>query len=485
MKFLKYLMPAAAAFTLCAASLHGSACNDASSFDDENNEKDWYVLQDYMNTKRTIDVAEKSCNLTISGDVRTEWRYMHEKQLGQNLRGGKATNAWDYNTNKTIPGVGTPVPNSDWDIEFNLWFEYVVKNAWAVANVRFDNSAGTDPSDQSCSPNQVLIGYNPVTGAPVFDPATLATPTTKPGDPRGYHGSGRGCDLSVKAAYMGYNILSCGGQRLDIELGRRGNMYRVFDSQVQFLQRLDGVLLTYSDEYDWTNFYAKAAVFVIDEKVNHFGSVAETGFVDIMEYGVDLKYSIIDCRKWGQNRCFEQDPIGMQYFNSQWTAYYNFDPCWTWGKDTNIYGAFLLNHSAVPVQIPDPDFVPNPLTPNQLIPAVDGPRSNIAWYVGLEFGEIDKAGDWAFRTQYEWVQAHAMPDMDVAGIGRGNLLNNSVTSSVQRGNTNYKGWRAEVLYALTDNLTVDIQYESSNQIDERVGGQHSFRKFEIETIYAF
>lgn len=483
MKFLKYLMPVAAAFTLCAASLHGSACNDASSFDDENNEKDWYVLQDYMNTKRTIDVAEKSCNLTISGDVRTEWRYMQEKQLGQYLRGKGKTNAWNYETNQLIPNAGVPVPRSDFDIEFNLWFEYVVKNAWAVANVRFDNSAGVDVSDQSCRNQNItyhqLIGFNAVTGEGIYVPI----PTTKPGDPGGWHGSGRGCDLSVKAAYMGYNLLSCGGQRLDIELGRRGNMYRVFDSQVQFLQRLDGVLLTYSDEYKYTNFYVKGAVFVIDEKVNHFGYVTETGFVDIMESGIDIKYSFIDWRKLGENRCYIREPWGMKFMNSQWTAYYNFDPSCTWEKDTNIYGAFIWNHDATPTAIPDPDFVPT--TPQDIVPMIKGPKENIAWYVGLEFGQINKAGDWAFRTQYEYVQAHAVPDLDVAGIGRGNLLNDSTSSPVQRGNTNYKGWRVEGLYAITDNLTLDLIFESSNQIYVPVGGQHSYKKFEAEAIYAF
>lgn len=481
MKFLKYLVPAAAALSFCAASLHGSECNGTSTFDAENNEKDWYVLQDYMNTKRTIDVAEKSCNLTISGDVRTEWRHMSERQLDQNLRGAGATNAWDYTTNRTIPNAGLPVSRNDFDIEFNLWFEYVVKNAWAVANIRFDNSAGVDVSDQGCRNQNItyfqLTGFDPITGQATYTPIT----TTKPGDPAGWHGSGKGCDLTVKAAYMGYNFYSCDGHRFDVELGRRGNLFRVFDSQVQFLQRLDGVLATYS--YDWEHYcewYIKAAGFVIDEKVNQFGVVAETGFLDIRETGIDFKYSIIDWRKNGKNRCFVRDPWGMDYVNSQFTMYYNFDPCMTWEKDTNIYGAFIINHDAAPTMVLNPNS-----TPGAPPTYIKGPKENIAWYVGLEFGQIEKEGDWAFRTQYEYVEAHAVPDMDVAGIGRGNLLNDSVTSVVQRGNTNYKGWRVEGLYAFTDNLTLDIQYETSMQILEKIGGQHSYKKFEVEAIYAF
>lgn len=479
MNFFKRFIPIATLAAFCALPLYGSECSGGTTFDDENNERDWYILQDYMNTKRTIDVAEKSCNLTISGDVRTEWRHMNEKQLGQQLRGGDATNAWDYATNTTIPNAGLPSSRNDFDIEFNLWFEYVVKNAWAVANIRFDNAAGVDNSDISCRNSTTtyfqLVGIDPDTGEGIY----VAIPSTKPGDPGGFHGSGKGCDLTVKAAYMGYNLFDCGPHRLDFELGRRGNMYRVFDSQVQFLQRLDGALLTYTTEWDkYCRYYAKAAGFVIDEKVNQFGWVAETGFLDIWESGIDFKYSFIDWRKKGTNRCFFPDPWGMKYMNSQFTMYYNFDEDWTCGKETNIYGAFLWNHDATPIALP------NPLGPDEEL--LKGPKENIAWYVGLEFGSIDKAYDWAFRAQYEYVEAHAVPDMDVAGIGRGNLLNESVNQlTIQRGNTNYKGWRVEFLYAFTDNLSIDMMYESTTQIIYSAGGQHSYNKFELETIYAF
>lgn len=476
MKFYKYLFVLACILGFHSGALQAADGDMDSLFDDENNERDWYILQDYINTKRTIDVAEKSCNLTISGDVRTEWRHMSEHQLGQKLRGGGATNAWDYDTNQLIPQAGLPVSRNDFDVEFNLWIEYVANNAWAVAHLRYDNSAGVDGNQQDCRDRtttfQQLIGYDEATGEGIYAPIS----STKPGDPTGFRGSGSCSDVCVKAAYMGYNLIAEGDRRLDVEVGRRGQLYRVFDSQIQYLQRLDGILFTYNDSIDcFADWYCKAAGFVVDERVNQFAFVTELGLLNIKDTGIDLKYSFIDWRKNGLNRCFFRNPEGMKFLNSQWTAYYNFQPFWSWCKKGNIYGAIVWNADAAPV------LLENPAGGD----AIKGPKSNLGWYVGFEMGKVKLEGDWAFRTQYEWVQAHAVPDVDVSGIGRGNVLKESVTAPYTRGNTNYKGWRVEALYALTDNITFDIQYESSKALNETIGGEHSFRKFEFEAIYAF
>jgi len=96
-----------------------------------------------------------------------------------------------------------------------------------------------------------------------------------------------------------------------------------------------------------------------------------------------------------------------------------------------------------------------------------------------------KEGDWSFEVQYQFVRAFAIPDKDVSGIGRGNVLKDSVTAPGARGNTNYKGWRFEGFYALTDDLTIDSIFEFSQAIKNKIGGSHHYSKFELETIYAF
>jgi hypothetical protein len=101
--------------------------------------------------------------------------------------------------------------------------------------------------------------------------------------------------------------------------------------------------------------------------------------------------------------------------------------------------------------------------------------------VGFSIGEVVYAGDWAFQAQYQWVGVASIPNEDASGIGLGNLYD------LPYSNVNYKGWKFELLYALTDNITLDSIVESSNQITSKkyLGGKHSYSKFELEAIYAF
>ena len=273
---------------------------------------------------------------------------------------------------------------------------------------------------------------------------------------------------------MGYNVF-CDGSRFDIELGRR-NLYNVFDSNVQFLSRFDGLLLKYNSKIECiADWYLYAAGFLVDERVNHFGYVSEIGFYNIYDYGIDFKYSFIWWPKRGINRCHKHDPRGFRFANSQWTLYYNFDPCVFGGNEAFLYGAFVVNHLAH-----GPIKVGNDIIGKKKFHKT----ANKAWYVGLTVGEVLKEGDWSFDVQYQWVEARAIPDNDVSGIGRGNVFGESFTMS-GRGNGNFKGVRVEGLYALTDNLTLDTIIDHTVAIDKSIGGAHRYSKFELEAIYAF
>lgn len=432
MKFLRYVI--FLALSCCFSPIFAQIEQDGDRYDEELNEKDWEALYDYINTKRTINVEEKDVNLAISGDIRTEWRHLNESKRGRRLRGagGKKKN-------------GLPISRNDFDIEFNLRFDYVCKNAWGVAHVQYDNSAGVDDNDRSCAV-----------------------------DPQGWHGSGHCGDLCLKKAYMGYNVYCCPNFRFDVELGRR-NLYTIFDSEVQFLSRFDGLLLKYSASFEkFADWYLNAAGFLVDERVNQFGWVAETGFYSICETGFDFKYSFIWWPKYGKNRCGVNNPRAFRFLNSQWTLYYNFDPALFCDNNAFLYGAIIVNHDAS--KRFNYRYGENKKTINR--------HANIAWYVGITIGEVIDQGDWAIDLQYQWVEAKSIPNNDVSGIGRGNVFGESFTET-GRGNTNYKGFRLEGLYALTDNLTLDCIIDHTVAIDKHIGGSHRYSKFELEAIYAF
>lgn len=435
-----------ALFGLSAASLFADEHDGMSRFQQDLNENDFEAVRDFVATKRIIPLADKINNLTISGDVRTDWRYIVEKLRGQDIRGGDGvyvyrepsiTNDEIYGTNERVP-----LSRNVFDVQFNLYLDYRADCSWAVAHVVYDNSMGVDDSGLDCSI-----------------------------DPEGYHGSGSADNLNLVKAYFGYTLYCCNETQLNVELGRLGYLYDVFDSQIQFLSRFDGILFTYKTELDCIGpFYAKVGGFVIDERVNHFGWAAEIGLLNICDTGIDFKYSFVDWKKNGRNRCFTQDPIGFKFLNSQWQLTYNFVPDFV-RVPTQVFAGFLINHDPANFTYQN----------NQKIPIAG---ENTGWYAGFTIGDVVKEGDWSFQGLYAYVEAQAMPDNDVRKIGTGNALQDSFTADAV-GNVNFKGIQLAFLYAVTDNLLVNSLFNYSRPVNKKIGGSHEYAQYKLETIYAF
>lgn len=497
MRLLRYLLPLVIAVGLTSVPAFADI-GDRSNYEEELNERDFDALRQFINSKRTLDLQDKSCNLTISGDVRTEWRNLYEKCNGKSIIGNR-----NIRDDRCVV-----LGHNDFDIEFNLRLDYISDCAWAVAHVLFDNSAGVDGGifnkDKNCKkkkdrnePNKDdKEGFIPcaIDKRDKSNYALFIDDEFIPGslcecrerwdhDACGWHGSGSRNDVNLRKAYMGINLIDECGHRFDVELGRR-NLYNVFDSKIQFLSRFDGILLKYTGCCEcYADWYAYWAGFVVDERVNHYAWVTELGLENICDCCFDVKYSYIDWAKQGRNRCNERCPVGFQFRISQFTAAWHFTPEFI-DIPTKLYGAVLINHSAPTIvrkkllqegtTIKDSDFGDPEIFCDQ----------NCGWYVGFTIGKVCEQSDWAFDFQYQWVQALAIPNNDVSGIGRGNFLGQSLTST-GRGNTNYKGFRAEFLYAITDNLTLDTIFERSSALNKKIGGSHSFQKFEMEAIYAF
>ena len=260
-------------------------------------------------------------------------------------------------------------------------------------------------------------------------------------------------------------------------------------------------MLKYSSTWEcFADWYINLGGFVIDERSNHFGWVTELGLLDIIDCGLDVKYSFIDWKKNGKNSFGKHNPIGQKFRNSQITMIYHFDPEMLCCHPMKLYGAFLYNHAAKKFKTgcdwhchggdskdPEPQGDEKEHGSHGSHGSDDCDKHDkkaSAWYVGLRIGEVVECGDWAFDLQYQYVQAQAVPDGDVNGIGRGNVQDERLTSH-GRGNANYKGWRAEFLYGITDNLSVDTTFETSREINREIGGKHHYSKFQMEAIYAF
>ncbi len=480
MKLLKYLL-SILTLGFMITSLHAQVGQDT-PFGRDLNTRDDQSLREFVQSKENIDVKDKSKNLEISGDVRFEWRSIQEK--GEILFFDPSSDSYASSLSehfhtlrggKHIDANGLPISTNDFDVEFNLKIKYTFKDAWAKAHIQFDNPAG-------------IRGRNACHGTfPIFNKKGDKVTKKIPRDSRwAIKGSGEANFITLKRAFMGYNIYADGRHRLDIEIGRQ-KLDDIFNSEIAFTSRFDGVLLRFASNveevFDW---YTTVGAFVIDERANHFGFVGEIGFLDICDTGLDVRYNIIDWKKHGRNRCFILNPLGSEFVNSQISLTYTFTQsvgCQEFPVE--LYGGFLINHAAKKTKF------------------THRKKKNLGWYAGAYIGNVDKKGDWSLDIEYIGVQAQAVPEHDVGSVGRGNILDESLldiltTSSdlsksssreigfyPRRGNTNFTGWKFEFLYAITDNFSVDMVYEFSNEEDKRIGGRHHYRDFEIEAVYAF
>ncbi len=426
-------------------------------YDSEINERDSDALRDFLNEKKMIDIVTKDAEITIDADVHAEWRNMNETLNGRKLRGKGAhtVSLGNYvGANGEVYPVGSvlPVAHNDFDAEFNLHFTYDTKRTWAVAHLQFDNSMGVDDSGITCKI-----------------------------DPHGWHGSGNVEGLALKQAYMGYQVYKDDKNLFEVELGRRGNIYKIFDSEIQFLSRCDGIVLRYDGVWDNVGEVSSRMIgFVVDERVKQFAYGAEVALLEIAGTGLDVKYSLIDWRFSPRNRC-DKRAWAFDFLVSQLTFVYNFKPnCYTLNKPLKTYAAVACNHAAnkrgFKVTSTKPDIA--------VKRTKHMGRKNWGWYAGALLGEVRKEKDWSFEAQFQWVEAKAVPDRDASGIGNGNVLGETFTQ-VGRGNTNFWGAKFETLYALTDNITVDTIIEFSHSIDPDIAGRHTYSKFELEAIYAF
>lgn len=505
MKNMKYLL-LSMTFGLMSANVNAQLIDlgQHTIFDRQLGSRDDQSVREFVESKENIDIQNKAKNLEISGDVRFEWRNIQEKGLvycydyydssyfPSDYVPSVHENYRNFRGGNNVDGKGVPISVNDFDVEFNLKFKYTYKDAYAKAHLQFDNPAGIKGRADKIDPYPI---FNRNGNLVLGDRARNTKFCVK--------GSGDGIFFTLKRAFIGYKAYADGTNRLDFQIGRQ-KMDDIFDSEIEFTSRFDGILARFArSEEDLFDWYITAGTFVIDERVNHFGYAFELGFLDIYDTGLDLRYNFIDWQKRGKNRNFVWNPWGMQFQNSQWTFAYTISRE-ILGKELpfEFYGGFLINHAAKKREM------------------THWKKKNLGWYAGLIIGNVERKGNWSLDLEYVAIQAQAVPEYDVGCIGRGNIMDENFDDIVSgsypysygsygepypyssyypssssssgfvgympaRGNGNFIGGRIDFLYAFTDNLTFDIEYETSVAEDDHIGGPHNYHAFEIETIYAW
>lgn len=288
---MKKITPLIAISSLFSFSAFADTVDAAQDLDDQ----DIRALKEWIDTKRQISLKEIGGDLSISGEVRTEFQSAWETRNGEDQRG---------------TGTGKR-PGRGYDIEVNIMLDYRTDRTWAAVKLEFDNDAG------------------------VFN--------------------GTFNKLTLERAYWGVRAISEDDYTFDIEVGRRflGN---VFDSRVQFASLFDGILFRYNQAFENVgDFYLHAGPFIINERKDHYGYVGELGLLNIAGTGFYTKFSLIDWDTKTYSEPFVNDRF--RFLNTQLTLGYRFR-IERLKKIGLVYSAFLWNWAAKKLEITDYKRVP-------------------------------------------------------------------------------------------------------------------------------
>lgn len=439
MKLLKYMLPIALATCGFSAVMQAEGVIDGTGYSSTTEARESLDenLAEFVKSKGMISLAEKGGSMMLSGDVRTEWtHHFRSRTNGHPNRGPHSR----WQTPPVAPHA--PFPKDELDIEVNLMFDYRTDRTWSKIRLQFDNPMGIRSRSTAGEAPDAVNRRHTLFGSGVLN------------------------NIVLRQGYFGYNLWEQGTTRVDVELGRR-RFYDAFDSRIQGDEYFDGVLLRGVHAFEGiTDFKGQVAGYVIDRTTHHYGWISEVSFLNIVDTGVDFKYSYNHWNKHGQNRFGHRHPRGAKFGVNQFTLAYNVPQDWIKYK-TQLYGAFLFNGEGHR----------NHFSHHE--------RANKGWYAGAQMGEIRKQNDWAIDANYQWVEAQAIPESDVRGIGRDNPRDISFYRRRNQGFANYKGYKVEAIYALTDNITLDAFWESVRQESHHIGGKHRNNNMQLAAIYAF
>lgn len=397
------------------------------------------ILRQFIQDQGLIESRNKEGRLIIAGDARTRFSRTTEKLRGVRQRGFNEVAQVDTNIYKN---------------EMNLYLDYLAPTSWAETRIKFAVFAGKD--------------------------------------------GGSLTRVDLDRAFLGYEIYEDGEDEFYIE-GGRNRLDVLFDSKIEFSGIFDGILITFRKNIPKIGFFdIHGGPMLVNAYANHYAWIVETSLKNILESQFSFKYSFVDWQKRGTTRFFGlrntkieeilalTTPNGFQFqlrnnpryrfIISQFLIGYEFKPHEaTFCKTSWLYIGGLINHAA------------------RRITQTGFTRQNLGWYAGYTLGKMKVAGDWSIDLNYQFVEAQAVPDFDLAGIGRGNAAGflfadaiiQGLAPHLSVGYANYKGFEITVLYALTDSLSFKARAQKTTPVNRGIGGSFSYSNIEFGAIFAF
>nr|CRI42851.1 Uncharacterized protein BN1224_DC9_BW_00360 [Chlamydia pneumoniae] len=298
-------------------------------------------------------------------------------------------------------------------------------------------------------------------------------------------GENTAAGVDINRAFVGYRFYKNPETRTDffMEIGRSG-LGDLFESEVQFQSNFDGLHIYWTRELSKDYPYqviVHGGPFVVNMTKKHYAWVVE-GILNRLPKQFFVKCSVVDWNTFVPSETSTTEKAATnamkyKYCVWQWLVGKHSQVPWINGqkKPLYLYGAFLMNPLAKATKT-----------------TLNG-KENLAWFVGGTLGGLRKAGDWSATVRYEYVEALSVPEIDVSGIGRGNLLKFWFAQAIAanydpkeaNGFTNYKGFSALYMYGITDSLSFRAYGAYSKPANDKLGSDFTFRKFDLGIISAF
>lgn len=321
------------------------------------------------------------------------------------------------------------------------------------------SQVGTDaskPSNQYSINSEILFNY--------FKGRTFGNARLNFRNTAGTFG-GSANSISLSRAFIGYHILTYGPHTLDLNVGRR-NLRKIYNSQIMFKSQADGI--TGFAYYMWKNIVEYQATMGLYTSNPASFWVVRGRLFNIANMGFYFDYDYIF---WGKNkRSSSFFDLETKYGVSQFLIGWERIPAWL-GSNLQFFVALLYNNRAQP----------NVLSLNK--------RQNLAGYVGGQFGTVKNKGDFSIQGQLQFCQLQAVPEWDMAGIGRGNTAKGDFFKAsdvgLANGNTNFKGWEVKLNYALTKQITVSAELQRSLSLNKDIGQPANYTTFSLTSSYSF
>lgn len=385
---------------------------------------DIQALREWMNTKRQVSIKEIGGNLSLSGEVRTEFQQTSETINGVKQRGS-----------------GTINPSTGYDVAVNIMLDYRNDRSWSSIKLEFDNNAG------------------------IF--------------------SGSVDRIKLTRAYFGLRALEGDSYYVDFEAGRK-KIGAIFDSKLQFSSYFDGILGKYDQSFERIgDFYFHVGTFVINERTDHYGYVGETGFLNIAGSGFYTKLSLIDWDTKHSSSNYvnktEMDKIAnkrrFDFLVSQFTIGYKFYPE-KLQKQVTIYAAGLYNFAAKKLDITD---YQKANWGSYLGFSVGELKKKGDWALDANYQFLAAQCVPDFDAS-----GIGLGNINNSGFYTTGINNNILTTRADAGgNVNFRGIAVTLDYLISNNLNLQQQWLQSVTLDKDIGPYRKFKQYEIEFIYGF